>query len=264
VAPAQLVAAVEKNLIQRWSIIIGGFMSKSHARFGALAIMLAMAATVFATDVWRVKDYKQWDAKDVEKVLNDSPWVKTAIVGKTWTAAKPAANGVPAQPSEGGPPPAAGGPGATSSFTVRWTSAVTVHHAVARNAELNNQGNAADAEKYANTVPDTYDIAVIGDMTPFGPLDTTDLIKQLQATTSLENKEGAIQLTPVKVELGRNQTTSVLEAITFHFAKTTAAGAPVFPPDAKGVDFICKTGRMFVIKVHFDFTKMTGQKGLDL
>jgi hypothetical protein len=38
----------------------------------------------------------------------------------------------------------------------------------------------------------------------------------------------------------------------------------VFPPDAKGVDFICKTGRMFVIKVHFDFTKMTGQKGLDL
>ncbi|MGD0839988.1 MAG: hypothetical protein ABSA32_02405 [Candidatus Acidiferrales bacterium] len=238
-------------------------MLNTRARLIALAIMLGMAATVFAADVWRVKDYKQWDIKDVDKVLNDSPWVKTALVGKTWTAAKPAANGSPAQPSEGGPPPASG-LGATSPYTVRWTSAVTVHHAVARNAELNNQGNAADAEKYANTVPDTYDIAVIGDMTPFGPLDTTDLIKQLQATTSLEIKEGGIHLTPVKVELGRNQTTSALEAITFHFAKTTAGGAPVFPPDAKGVDFICKTGKMFVIKVHFDFTKMTGQNGLDL
>jgi hypothetical protein len=239
-------------------------MLNTRARLIALAIILGMAATVFAADVWRVKDYKQWDAKDVEKVLNDSPWVKTAVVGKTWTTAKPAANGAPAQPSEGGPPPAAGGPGATSQYTVRWTSAVIVHHAVARNAELNNQGSAADAEKYANTVPDTYDIAVIGDMTPFGPLDTTDLIKQLQATTSLEIKEGAVNATPVKVELGRDQTTNALTAITFHFAKTTAGGQPLFPPDAKGVDFICKTGKMFVIKVHFDFTKMTGVNGLDL
>jgi len=239
-------------------------MLNTRARLIALAIMLGMAATIFAADVWRVKDYKQWDTKDVEKVLNDSPWVKTAIVGKTWTAAKPAANGAPAQPSEGGPPPAAGGPGATSPFTVRWTSAVTVHHAVARNAELKSQGDMADAEKYANATSDTYDIAVIGDMTPFGPLDTTDLIQQLQQNTDLEIKEGAVHATPVKVELSRDQNTSALTAITFHFAKTTAAGAPLFPPDAKGVDFICKTGKMFVIKVHFDFTKMTGQNGLDL
>jgi hypothetical protein len=238
-------------------------MLKSHARFAALAIMMAMAATVFATDVWRVKDYKQWDAKDVTKVLTDSPWVKTAMVSKTWTDAKPAANGTPGQASEGGPPPG-GGTGASVNFKVRWISAATMREAMARNTELSNQGTAAGAEKFATTAPDTYDVVVDGDMTPFGPLDTADLTKQLQRTTYIEANNGALHLTPVKLEMDRNTTTSTLEAVTFQFAKKTDAGAPVFPADLKGVDFICKTGKAFEIKVHFDFTKMIGQNGLDL
>jgi len=233
-------------------------MSKSYARLTVFLIALAMAGTALAADVWRVKDYKQWDAKDVDKILNESPWVKVVQVGKYWTT--PAAPGAPA--SEGGPPPT-GSAGATSTFTVRWTSGVTMHRAVARNAELSNPGNAEDAEKYANTASDTYDIAVIGDMTPFGALDTTDAIGKVRLGTSLENKDAGQSFTAATAELGRGPDGHTVTAITFHFAKKNADGSPIFPANAKGVDFVCKVGKL-EIKAHFDFTKMTGQQGLDL
>jgi hypothetical protein len=228
-------------------------------RTAGLVIALAMAAgTVLAADVWRAKDYKQWNASDVSKVLNDSPWVRTVLLGKYWQT--PAAPG--AAPSEGGPPPAGSG-GATAQFTVRWTSAVTMHHAVARNAEITNPASATDAENYANQVSDTYDIALIGDMTPFGVLDTTDAIAQVQNATYLDLKDGSAHIVPVKVELGRAADGRTLQAITFHFAKKNAAGAPIFAADAKGVDFVCKFGK-FDLRAHFDFTKMIGQNGEDL
>ncbi|MGB6544999.1 MAG: hypothetical protein WBE97_05185 [Candidatus Acidiferrales bacterium] len=237
-------------------------MRKVSTRLAGMVIALAMAGSVLATDVWRAKDYKQWDAKDVDKILNDSPWVKETTVGKFWTTPPaPAANGAAAKPDEGGPP-APGSVGATSSYTVRWTSAVTMRHAIARNAELSHQGDTADAEAYANAVSDTYDIALIGDMTPFGVLDTTDAIQKVQQATYLESKDSADHMMPVKVELGRAADGKTVQAITFHFAKKNAAGAPVFPADAKGVDFVCKYGK-FDLKAHFDFTKMTGQNGSD-
>jgi hypothetical protein len=234
-------------------------MSKVSTRLTGFLIALAMAGAALAADAWRAKDYKQWDAKDVDKILNDSPWVKTDELGKFWTT--PAAPGAP--PSEGGPPPPTGAVGSTSTFTVRWNSAVTMHRAVARNAELQKQGSTDDAEKYANTPSDTYDIAVIGDMTPFGVLDTTDAIDKLRQGTTLENKDAGKSFTAVKVELGRGADGHTLQAITFHFAKTNADGTPIFPANAKGADFVCKSGKL-EIKAHFDFTKMVGQNGLDL
>ncbi|MGB6429564.1 MAG: hypothetical protein WBF06_03190, partial [Candidatus Acidiferrales bacterium] len=135
--------------------------------------------------------------------------------------------------------------------------------AVARNAEFHNAGSMDDAEKYANTVSDTYDIALIGDMTPFGPLDTTDAIDKVRQGTTLVNKDAGQTFTAVKVDLGRGPDGKTVQAMTFHFAKTNPDGTPAFPANAKGVDFVCKVGR-FELKTHFDFTKMTGQSGLDL
>src|SRR5580704_16015586 len=229
-----------------------------RTRLAGLMIALALAGTALAADVWRVKDYKQWNANDVIKILNESPWVKTVLVGKYWQT--PAAPGSPA--SEGGPPTMGSG-AATAQFTVRWTSAVTMHHAVARNAEITNPASATDAETYANQVSDTYDIAMIGDMTPFGVLDTTDAIAQVQNATHLDLKDGSAHIVPVKVELGRGPDGKTLQAITFHFSKKNAAGAAIFPADAKGVDFVCKYGK-FDLRAHFDFTKMIGQNGMDL
>jgi hypothetical protein len=259
-------------------------MPKLASRLAGFLMALAVATTLLATDVWRVKDYKQWDAKDVDKILNDSPWVKTVPVTRFWATPAPIPGADTAQPSvQGQPPPSsqmgtmakpAAAPdsagsapadtfGAQSNFIVRWTSAVTVHRAVTRIAELRNPASAPDAEKYLSDVPDTYDIAVIGDMSPFGALSTADAIAQLQQGTTLALKESGQHFTPVKVELLRGPDKQTLQSITFHFAKKTADGAPIFPSDASGVDFLCKTGKL-EIKAHFDFTKMIGPQGLDL
>jgi hypothetical protein len=259
-------------------------MPKVATRLAGILVALAVATTLLATDVWRAKDYKQWDAKDVDKILNDSPWVKTVAVTRFWTTPAPIPGADTAQPTvQGQPPPSsqmgtmakpAAAPdsagsapadtfGAQSNFIVRWTSALTVHRAVARIAELRNPASAPDAEKYLSDVPATYDIAVVGDMTPFGVLSTPDAIAQLQQGTSLALKEGGQHFAPVKVELLRAPDKQTLQSITFHFAKKTADGAPVFPSDATGVDFVCKSGKL-EIKAHFDFTKMIGTQGLDL
>jgi hypothetical protein len=34
------------------------------------------AVALFASDVWKTKDYTQWSSEEVSKVLNDSPWAK--------------------------------------------------------------------------------------------------------------------------------------------------------------------------------------------
>jgi|HubBroStandDraft_1064217.scaffolds.fasta_scaffold176689_2 hypothetical protein len=259
-------------------------MPKVATRLAGFVIALAVAGTLLATDVWRVKDYKQWDAKDVDKILNDSPWVKSVPIARFWATPAPIPGADTARPSVAGQPPpssqmgtmakpaaapdsAGSAPadtfGAQSNFIVRWTSALTVHRAVARIAELRNPASTADAEKYLSAAPETYDVAVIGDMTPFGALSTPDAVAQLQQRTSLALKESGQHFTPVKVDLSRAPDQRTLQSITFHFAKKTADGTPIFPSDAIGVDFVCKSGKL-EIKAHFDFTKMIGAQGLDL
>src|SRR5712692_1021296 len=38
------------------------------------------AVALFASDVWKTKDYTQWSSEEVNKMLNDSPWAKQKSV----------------------------------------------------------------------------------------------------------------------------------------------------------------------------------------
>ncbi|HEX5432135.1 MAG TPA: hypothetical protein VFW83_09225, partial [Bryobacteraceae bacterium] len=44
------------------------------------ALLLAFAFTLFAADFWNSKPYTDWSAKDVQKVMTDSPWAKRVSV----------------------------------------------------------------------------------------------------------------------------------------------------------------------------------------
>src|SRR5260221_8983735 len=51
----------------------------------AISIMVSLVGSVcavalFASDVWKTKDYTQWSSEEVNKVLNDSPWAKQTNV----------------------------------------------------------------------------------------------------------------------------------------------------------------------------------------
>ena len=220
-------------------------------------VFLGLVGSLLAADSWMDKDFKQWDAKVVSKIMGDSPWARTATVSKYWPDAP--------KPGEStrvhGP---ASNDFAQATFLVRWVSAVTMHRAIARNGMLTQNESVADAEKYANEIPATYDVAVIGhDMYPFGPLATDAAIEQLRQQVYIENRVANLHVMPVKVEVRMSDDNKTVAAVTFHFPKKNADGTPLFAPNLKSVDFVCPAGKD-EIRIHFDFTKMVAQQGLDL
>src|SRR5688572_20217549 len=69
----------------RHSILKGdpgmGQRSKSWVRIALCCIaVLALTSMVFGQEFWVKKDFKQWNQKEVEKMLNDSPWAKDVTV----------------------------------------------------------------------------------------------------------------------------------------------------------------------------------------
>jgi hypothetical protein len=71
-----------------------------------IAAMFSVATLAWtANDTpWKDKPYDQWDTKDVQKILSDSPWARTVRVDTNW---KPAAS-APAATSKGNNSNAAG------------------------------------------------------------------------------------------------------------------------------------------------------------
>src|SRR5712692_10260272 len=57
-----------------------------YRRFTALIAVFLLAASVWAGDPWKDKAYKQWDEKDIRKVMTESPWVRAVRVENTWAA----------------------------------------------------------------------------------------------------------------------------------------------------------------------------------
>lgn len=230
-------------------------MSKDLSRILLFCIVFGLAISLFATDAWMAKDYKQWDAKDISKILNDSPWARTMVVAKTWTNG-PVGATYQQNYSQAGMP--------TATFIVRWISSGTIHRAVARDSELNRNGALADPEKYASEIPDTYDLAVLGeDMTAFGPLDSDAAIEQFRQKVYLENKAASLHVTPLKVVVNMKPDGKTPSVVIFNFPKKNADGSPLFAPNLNGVDFIFPAGKAET-KTHFDFTKMRTLQGLDL
>jgi hypothetical protein len=52
----------------------GKMQRKTLQQMSVLGSVCAVA--LFASDVWKTKDYTQWSSEEVYKVLNDSPWAK--------------------------------------------------------------------------------------------------------------------------------------------------------------------------------------------
>jgi hypothetical protein len=46
--------------------------------------MVLLVSVAYADDVWKSKPYQQWDLKDVQKILADSPWAHVVHVTASW------------------------------------------------------------------------------------------------------------------------------------------------------------------------------------
>jgi len=146
-----------------------------------------LAVLVWAGDAWKDKAYQQWDKADVQKILNDSPWVKVAHVdvpganlsdqsGPSGGSSAPATTSSRPTAARGGggggggaPSGAAGEMGGEAGanlpqipFMVRWLSSRTIREALVRNAELSGQVKEADAEKELSTPSEMHEVLVFG------------------------------------------------------------------------------------------------------
>jgi len=252
--------------------------------------VLVVAALVFAGgDPWKSKPYQQWDAKDVQRVLEDSPWSKIIQVEATWKtgndnsgndASGPAVATNQQAPAGGGggngkvmggsapgavsaPVAGAGDSGNSSgsaSFLIRWVSSKTVEKAVYRKAELAGQMKPEDAEKELAKQLDVYELVVFGpDMKPFQSADEDTL----KTDGYLIEKKTKQKISPMKVEITRAQDGTKVQAVGFIFLRKAANGEPTIADDEKSVDFICSVNGA---KIHttFDISKMQDTQGRDL
>jgi hypothetical protein len=253
------------------------------------AVLIAAALVFAGGDPWKSKPYQQWDDKDVQRILQDSPWAKVVQVDANWKNSKLNSNDDPVQPTVpsgasaaggktggmgggvmGGQSPASNAPpggnvgsGASSSeasFVVRWVSSRTVQRAAARKSELAGQLKPEDAEKQLAQSPDVYEIVVVGpDMRPFQSADEDTL----KTNAYLIEKKTKQKLSPTKVEVSRSTDGNKVQIVAFIFSKKSTNGEPTIADDEKGVDFNCLVGGA---KIHtsFDIPKMQDTQGRDL
>ncbi|MGA7841983.1 MAG: hypothetical protein WCA34_13760, partial [Candidatus Acidiferrales bacterium] len=228
-------------------------------------------------DPWKTKPYQQWDAKDVRKVLDASPWAHSTQVEAPWISAGDAGDAdsgsTSSQPGPGRPGPsprtgpggsgadAGGGPQvALATFLVRWTSSRTVREAVLRNLILAGQiKEDAAAQQLAQPV-ESYEIVVAGpDMKPFQSADE----KILEHGAYLMDRKTKQKIAPSSVKIQNSEDGKKIVSVAFIFPKKSDSGVSTISADVKVVDFLCVVTNV-KIETSFDISKMQDTLGRDL
>jgi hypothetical protein len=254
-------------------------MAKStFAKHGVVVLSVLVAATLlWAADKSWNKPYQNWDAKDIQGIMNDSPWVASTMIQISWHPIVAQKDVPPSQIIAGGvqtmPSTVGGGGEATNpALTQRsgeasdtqqkvafyWASSKVMRVASARRGVLSGSVPQSDVEKYATTVNPEYAVAVaMQDMTPFvgkGPDDFKD-------GAFLEGKKSKVKVTPSRVEFQKSG--ERITDVVFFFPKTTSSGEPTITSDETDVVFTVKIAKQ---TLHADFKpkKMVDQFGPDL
>lgn len=267
-----------------------------------LFAVVLLVSVAYADDVWKSKPYQQWELKDVQKILADSPWAHLVHVTASWR--KPGDTTLPLEP--GGTTPGnygtqsgsgASGGGATSvpssgsmpggpasansgslaqnqailnsantpeaTFAVRWFSAHAVRQALARAQVLGGAMTEADAAKALADEPTEVAITVVGqDMTPFLTVEEKDLAAKAFLQPKKQGKIPAAHVSIQRIPGRKPDDRTSIAAVVFYFAKKSASGDPILAPNEKSVEFLCEAGKA-TIKTSFDLSKMALSSGPD-
>ena len=247
------------------------------------ATLLIAASLIWASgDPWKTKPYQQWDAKDIQKIFNDSPWSKTLQGGNPLTSAKGGGGDNieettnssnrnlvtrPGQDPHGSQSVASGpdtslpvdAPGQWV-YVFRWVSSRTIRAAAARREVLAGHLKEEDGAKQVAAPIDTYQVLVAG--TYMGAFQGANEAR-LKAATFLQTKRKKEKIAPIEVKIERSPDGKSVQSVVFSFPKTSSTGEPTISPDEKGADFGTSAGGQ-KIGASFDFSKMEDSKGRDL
>lgn len=241
---------------------------------------IVLAAAVWASnDPWKDKPYQQWDAKDLQKIFQDSPWAHLVRVDAPWQGGGGAnessvpsggggagggrsmgGGGVASGGGGGNMGDTGGGGGGTAGFLVRWISSRTFRAAMLRDRVLKSQMTEAEAEAALAKPVEGIQIAVLGpDMTPFQKMDE-DALKNAGFLTPKHSK---VKLVPASVRIQKTQDGERIAGILYVFPLKSENGEATIGTDEKNVDFQCSAGK-FTLRYSFEVSKMADTQGRDI
>jgi len=230
-----------------------------------LAVLLGATLLYAGDKPWKAKTYQQWDEKDLQAILTDSPWVRVTPIQRSWlpvaekdVAPDPQIAGAVRQMPAPGSSENTARAGETSlrelNVQIFWQSSRVMRAATAREAVLH--GQQVDVDKYVAEPQSEYQIILrMADMTPFTQHDE----KFFQDNAFLQTKKSKDKISPTHVAYEKNAKGSVQDAI-FFFPKTTSAGAPTISNDEKEVQFSCKIADQ-TVRAGFRPQEMVDQSG---
>ena len=188
-------------------------------------------------EFWDVKDFSGWSAKEVAKMLSDSPWAhRLDILTPNLSLASRVGGltgGVVGNGGRGGRAPGGGGVGGDGAgnlgggsflasphrtpIVVRWSSALPLRRALFRE-RLANVDTPAPPPPHLDPIDRYYRIAVVG--LPF--TQSVGSITELQPVTSLKRKDKArTPMAPVDVSF---EYEGELLTIEFSFSRAETIG----------------------------------------
>lgn len=254
---------------------------------GSFVVLAIAALALAASDPWKDKPFSQWDDKDVQKVLSNSPWSKIVQVDTGSYDGAAAPSGLPqgssagsgaagaggggggrgggmsgggSPPSTGGAAPIGTGGSILQTFAVRWGSSRTVREAVVRSRVLGGQLKEEDGEQQLAQPTDDYQVVISGaQMSAFQSAEEAGIKER----TTLTTKKAKLKIDPSKVEFQRSADGKTILYVAISFPKRTATGEATIGADEKGAEFSCSPGKVS-IKASFDFSKMYDSQGRDL
>ena len=240
--------------------------------------LFVFAFCLCAADFWQAKPSSDWSDKDLQKMMNNSPWARPfsvamsgptpPAVGGTAAGNSGADPGMPSPISEGGGGGrggggggggrggggggAGGGPGGGGSMDLvaRWQSALPVKQAFVRLKYGEKADSTPEAKELLEREEPNYVIIVSGNLRPFMRGNPETVKKAILDSTSLSAKtKGQVKLEDLQI--GGNQ-------IIFLFAKSSPLSL-----DDKEVDFSTKLADV-VLKYKFKLKDMVYNGKLEL
>lgn len=238
-----------------------------------LALFLGVTLVLAGDKPWKTKPYQQWDEKELQAILTDSPWVRTTTIQRTWLPASEKdvapdpqiGGGVRQMPSGstqaggGATTPVRAGEGSWQELNVfiYWQSSRVMRAATAREAVMHGQN--VEVDKYVSAPQSEYQIILrMQDMTPFAQHNE----ESFQGSAFLQMKKGKSKISPSHVVYERNAKGSIQDAV-FYFPKTGPSGTPAVSSDETDVQFSCKIGDS-TVRADFKPREMVDQTGTDL
>jgi hypothetical protein len=227
----------------------------------------ATAALLWSAGFWDTKPYTQWSAKEVEKIMGDSPWSKTTMATVDLLKLKelaskmapPESADAPGRPSGKGGGKGGGGPMPAMSpryeLGVRWQSSLTVRQAMVRGQFGDEAGASEKAQEFLARKQSFYVVAVTRLPARYIPrIDPREFQKMLAESATL-NVPGLGAMKPADIQI---QTSGQSATVYFAFPREQTITL-----EHKEAEFIGSIGAIDV-KRKFRLAEMVREGKLDI